>query len=81
MNKQAPNTETAKRLLNTLEDACQRLRLSRTTLWRLLRDGKLLGLRVGKRTMIPEDELIRFLAYEATPWAPIAADLPRARAP
>lgn len=48
----------------TVSEACDRLRLARVTIYGWLRSGKLKSVRPGKRWLIPESEIDRFLAYE-----------------
>lgn len=52
-------------LLHTVPEAAERLRVSESSIWRLLRLGKLCATSVLGRTMISEAELLRFVA-EAT---------------
>ena len=55
-------TEEAKPLLNTTETCCARLGIKPTTLKRMLRENLLSAVKLGHRTMIPEHELLRFVA-------------------
>ena len=52
-------------LLHTVPQAAERLRVSESSVWRLLRLGKLCATTVLGRTLISEAELQRFVA-EAT---------------
>lgn len=49
-------------LAHTVPDACQRLGVSRTTLYELMASGQIRNFKVGARTLIPESELHRFVA-------------------
>lgn len=48
--------------LLTIEQACQRLSLGRTSLFNAIRDRKLRAVKLGRATRIAESELARFLA-------------------
>lgn len=54
--------EGQERLLNTVNQACEILSLSRATIYRLLESGDLQSYRVGRRRMIPTDAIRSFLA-------------------
>ncbi len=45
------------RLLNPVPDACYQLGVGRSTLYKLIGDGKIKAVKVGDRTLIPQDEL------------------------
>lgn len=62
MSKQDPAP-----LAHTVPDACQRLGLSRTTLYELIAHGEIRSFKVGARTLIPESELQRFVAEKMQP--------------
>lgn len=47
-------------LMFQVSEACKRLGIGRTLLYELLRDGQLIGVRIGRRTVIPAAELDRF---------------------
>jgi len=49
-------------LAHTVPDACQRLGVSRTTLYELIGRGSIRSFKVGARTLIPESELRKFVA-------------------
>jgi len=49
-------------LAHTVPDACQRLGVSRTTLYELIGSGSIRSFKVGARTLIPESELRKFVA-------------------
>lgn len=44
-------------LAHTVPDACQRLGVSRSTLYELIASGEIRSFKVGKRTLIAESEL------------------------
>lgn len=43
--------------LLTIAEACERLRISRATLYKLIKARKLTLVKIGKRSLIPEDAL------------------------
>lgn len=49
-------------LAHAVPDACQRLGISRSTLYELIASGEIRSFKVGTRTLIPESELRRFIA-------------------
>ncbi|MBE5451252.1 helix-turn-helix transcriptional regulator [Mycobacteroides abscessus] len=51
---------TDDRLL-TIPEAIQRLRISRTHFFRLKREGIIVGMRLGYRTLIPSREITRLI--------------------
>ncbi len=50
----------AKEFLN-IQEACQLLGISRTTLWRLVRDGKVKSSKIGRRVILHKNDLVTFL--------------------
>jgi excisionase family DNA binding protein len=48
-------------LAYSLDDAADHIGLGRTTMYRLVRDGELHALKVGRRTLVLESELRSFL--------------------
>lgn len=55
-----PTPATA-RLLLTTEQAADMLNLGRTTVYRLLRDGALRAVHIGRSTRLPHAELVRYV--------------------
>lgn len=53
-------------LLNLVEVA-QRLNVSRTTIWRLVKRGDIRAVRIGSRTLIPRTELQRIVGDQPPP--------------
>lgn len=53
---------TAAPLAHTVNDACRRLGISRTTIYQLIADGQIRTFKVGARTLVPEADLRRFIA-------------------
>lgn len=49
-------------LANPIPEACRRLGIGRTFLYSLIGDGTIKSFKVGARTLIPESELVRFIA-------------------
>ena len=47
--------------LNTVERTLARLAISRATLYRLLRDGELGSVTIGRSRRIPESEIVAFI--------------------
>jgi excisionase family DNA binding protein len=45
-----------------VEDVCGRLGLSRETVWRMLGDGRLSGLKIGRHWRVSEEALADYLA-------------------
>lgn len=48
-------------LVYTLEEAANALTLGRSTVWKLVRQGRLRVVRVGKRVLVPKKEIDRLL--------------------
>ena len=46
----------------TVTAACERLSVSRTTLYELLKQGEIRSFKVGNRTLIPDSDLRAFVA-------------------
>ena len=62
MNTQISKTFQVLPMLLTSEQVCRELGVSRVTLWRLIRDGELKSIRVGRRCVrIARDELTAFV--------------------
>lgn len=49
-------------LANSINDTCRRLGIGRTKAHDLINRGELRTFKIGKKTMIPESELLRFVA-------------------
>ena len=58
-----------RRLLHPVAEVAQLLGVSRSTVYDLLREGELDGVRLGARTMIPRDSLDEYVA-RLPRWAP-----------
>lgn len=56
--------------LLTIPEAIERLRISRTHFFRLKRQGVIVGMRLGCRTLIPQQEIARLIAERYRPPAP-----------
>jgi excisionase family DNA binding protein len=50
------------RLAFTVSEACQALRIGRTTFYQLLANGELKAVALGRKTLIPRDALESFMA-------------------
>lgn len=53
----------------TIRTACDRLSVSRTRLYELIGSGDIAAIKIGRRTMILEAEIARFLS-QCTPYRP-----------
>jgi len=51
-------------LAHQIPAACHRVGLGRTTLYELIKQGRIKTIKVGSRTLIPETELQRFIAEQ-----------------
>ncbi len=49
-------------MLFTVLEACTRLKIGRTTFYKLIGSGELRALKFGKKTLIAEEELDRWIA-------------------
>jgi excisionase family DNA binding protein len=56
------NVPAEKELLVSVEQACERLGISRMTFYRLLRRDELRTAKIGRRRMVSPTELNRFVA-------------------
>lgn len=48
-------------LLYPISDAAAQLGVGRTTLYELIRDGQLRTVKIGRRVLVPRDELARYV--------------------
>ncbi len=55
------NVRSQARLTYTIQEACGIIGISRTTLWRAIRKGRLGCYRVGRRVLLSEEHMISFL--------------------
>lgn len=46
----------------SIREACWQLGISRTTLYRLMNEGTIRRVKLGKRVLIPSSEIVRILA-------------------
>lgn len=53
--------------LNTMTETSQRLCCSRTSLYRLIDQGRIRTVRIGRRQLIPDSEIERFIATSLEP--------------
>jgi len=60
-----PMVANQEKLLSVL-DVVERLNVSRTTLWRLVRDGKIEAHRIGKQLRFERDEVEAFIKRTST---------------
>lgn len=54
--------QSAAPVANSVADACKRLGVGRSTMYELIKGGDLKAIKVCSRTLIPESELLRFVA-------------------
>jgi excisionase family DNA binding protein len=54
-------TTVTARLLHTIPDAGEQLGIGRSTLYELLASGVIQTVKIGRRTLIPHDELVRYV--------------------
>ena len=50
------------RTLYAVPETCQRLSIGRSTLYELIADGQITAVKIGRRTLIPHEELERYVA-------------------
>ena len=60
------NTSNTEPLLLTVPESAKLLNVSRVTVFKLLRAGRLASLKIGAKRMIPRQELDRFIERETT---------------
>lgn len=58
-------TETNAPLAHRIPDACQRIGVGRSSLYELIKSGRLKTVRIAGRTLVPESELQRLVAEAA----------------
>jgi excisionase family DNA binding protein len=51
-------------LAHQIPAACHRVGLGRTTMYELIKQGRIRTIKVGTRTLVPESELQRFIAEQ-----------------
>lgn len=49
---------------NTIAKTCERLSIGRTTLYELVKQGRLRTFKIGGKTLIPESEIYRLVAEQ-----------------
>lgn len=49
-------------LLHSVDEACRRLSMHRTWLYSQIKAGRIVAIKLGRRTLIPESELQRVVA-------------------
>ncbi len=59
--QQASRSEQVGRLVYTIDEAAEELRLGRTALYDLLRSGQLGSIKIGRRRLVTRDDLLMFL--------------------
>jgi len=48
-------------IVHTIKESCYLLKICRTTLWDQIKRKKIRVLHIGRRVLIPHDELLRFI--------------------
>jgi len=48
-------------ITHKIPEACRRISVPRTRMFQLIKDGQIVPIKVGGRTLIPESELQRFV--------------------
>lgn len=64
MNHQAPAP-----LAHRIPDACRRLGVGRSSLYELIKSGEIRSIKIGSRTLIPEEDLQRIVSDRLKPGA------------
>ena len=54
-------TTTTARLLHTIPDAVEQLGVGRSTIYELMASGAIQTVKIGRRTLIAHDELVRYV--------------------
>ena len=49
-------------LAHSIPAACERLGIGRTTIYELIKAGELRPFKIGRKTLIPESDLVRLIA-------------------
>lgn len=62
MQQQAKSEHVATPVANSINEASRRMGVSKGTLYNLVNAGQLRTITVGKRRLVPESELQRFVA-------------------
>lgn len=55
------------RLLHPIPDASEQLGIGRSTMYELIAEGTLRTVKIGRRTLIPHEELERYVRALSTP--------------
>ena len=50
----------------TVREAARHLTISESTAWNLIRDGRIKVIKLGRRTVVPEQEIARLLSADAS---------------
>lgn len=53
--------------LNTINDTATRLSCSRASLYRLIEQGRIRTVRIGRKQLVPDSEIERFIAASLEP--------------
>lgn len=61
------NETNLARLLHPIPDACQQLGVGRSTMYELIAAGTLSTVKIGRRTLVPHEELERYVRTLSAP--------------
>lgn len=56
--------ENSTQVASTIQNTCSRLSIGETTFHKLVKEGRLRVFKVGKKTLVPEAEIERFVAEQ-----------------
>lgn len=48
--------------LNSVPEVCTRLGLCKASIWKLIKDGRLEAVKIGRRTLVPDPAIDAFIA-------------------
>ncbi len=57
--------QSPRRRLHTIKDVCAEARISRATVWRLIKKGTLKTVSIGRRTLVTDESLRQLIEYGA----------------
>lgn len=60
------DTPSPRRRLHTVKDVCADTRVSRTTIWRLVKNGTLKTVSIGRRTLVTDESLQQLIERGAS---------------
>ena len=60
------HTQSPRRRLHTVKDVCAEARVSRATVWRLIKGGSLKTVSIGRRTLVTDESLQQLIEQGAS---------------